>query len=285
MPRETWPPAASARSGNVRTLAGARRSCRGGAGLRARPGADASGRSGGSVSASERAVNGWGGFSKATTRALQSLHYHGLLRVARTARRHPHLRSRHRRNRPAAAGGTRRRHGAAGRRASSRPWARPGWQRPSACWAAAHPGSADGGRPWQRCSPRANWKAARSMACGITGPPANAARRGCAARSAAARAIRSRSSGNAAASSICGAGRIASRPTPSRSNAGSAITRCRCCGATTSSAGQMSASTAGRLDVDARLHRRAAARSRRSAARWTPNLRRWKVSCATSGGE
>jgi uncharacterized protein YcaQ len=30
----------------------------------------------------ERALNGWGGFSKATTRALQSLHYHGLLRVA-----------------------------------------------------------------------------------------------------------------------------------------------------------------------------------------------------------
>src|SRR6185369_7468723 len=29
----------------------------------------------------DRAVNGWGGFSKATTRALQSLHYHGLLRV------------------------------------------------------------------------------------------------------------------------------------------------------------------------------------------------------------
>jgi uncharacterized protein len=29
----------------------------------------------------ERAVNGWGGMSKATTRALQSLHYHGLLRV------------------------------------------------------------------------------------------------------------------------------------------------------------------------------------------------------------
>jgi uncharacterized protein YcaQ len=31
----------------------------------------------------ERAINGWGGFSKATTRALQSLHYYGLLRVAR----------------------------------------------------------------------------------------------------------------------------------------------------------------------------------------------------------
>ncbi len=30
----------------------------------------------------ERAVNGWGGFSKATTQVLQSLHYHGLLRVA-----------------------------------------------------------------------------------------------------------------------------------------------------------------------------------------------------------
>ena len=29
----------------------------------------------------ERTVNGWGGFSKATTRALQSLQYHGLLRV------------------------------------------------------------------------------------------------------------------------------------------------------------------------------------------------------------
>jgi hypothetical protein len=29
----------------------------------------------------ERALNGWGGFSKATTRVLQSLHYHGLLRV------------------------------------------------------------------------------------------------------------------------------------------------------------------------------------------------------------
>lgn len=30
----------------------------------------------------ERAVNGWGGFSAATTRALQSLQYYGLLRVA-----------------------------------------------------------------------------------------------------------------------------------------------------------------------------------------------------------
>jgi|ERR1700722_19728402 uncharacterized protein YcaQ len=30
----------------------------------------------------ERAVNGWGGFSKATTRALQHLQYHGQLRVA-----------------------------------------------------------------------------------------------------------------------------------------------------------------------------------------------------------
>jgi uncharacterized protein YcaQ len=30
----------------------------------------------------ERAVNGWGGVSKATTRALQCLHYQGLLRVA-----------------------------------------------------------------------------------------------------------------------------------------------------------------------------------------------------------
>jgi uncharacterized protein YcaQ len=30
----------------------------------------------------ERAVNGWGGFSKATTRALESLHHYGLLRVA-----------------------------------------------------------------------------------------------------------------------------------------------------------------------------------------------------------
>ncbi len=32
---------------------------------------------------SERAVNAWGGYSKATTRALEKLHYHGLLRVAR----------------------------------------------------------------------------------------------------------------------------------------------------------------------------------------------------------
>lgn len=31
----------------------------------------------------DRAVNGWGGFSKATTRALESLHHYGLLRVAR----------------------------------------------------------------------------------------------------------------------------------------------------------------------------------------------------------
>lgn len=31
----------------------------------------------------ERAVNGWGGFSKATTRALDSLRHYGLLRVAR----------------------------------------------------------------------------------------------------------------------------------------------------------------------------------------------------------
>ena len=54
-----------------------------------------------------------------------------------------------------------------------------------------------------------------------------------------------RSSGNAAGSSISGAGTTGSRPTPSRSSAGSAITRCRCCGATTSSAGPMSASSAG----------------------------------------
>jgi uncharacterized protein len=32
---------------------------------------------------SERAINAWGGFSQATTRALQSLHYYGLLRVVR----------------------------------------------------------------------------------------------------------------------------------------------------------------------------------------------------------
>jgi uncharacterized protein YcaQ len=32
---------------------------------------------------SGRAVNAWGGFSQATTRALQSLHYYGLLRVVR----------------------------------------------------------------------------------------------------------------------------------------------------------------------------------------------------------
>ena len=31
----------------------------------------------------DRAVNGWGGFSKETTQTLQSLHYHGLLRVIR----------------------------------------------------------------------------------------------------------------------------------------------------------------------------------------------------------
>ena len=32
---------------------------------------------------SERAVNAWGGYSKATTRALEKLHYHGLLRIVR----------------------------------------------------------------------------------------------------------------------------------------------------------------------------------------------------------
>jgi uncharacterized protein YcaQ len=31
----------------------------------------------------ERAVNGWGGFSKATTRVLESLHFYGILRVVR----------------------------------------------------------------------------------------------------------------------------------------------------------------------------------------------------------
>ena len=31
----------------------------------------------------DRAANGWGGFSKETTHALQSLHYHGSLRVVR----------------------------------------------------------------------------------------------------------------------------------------------------------------------------------------------------------
>jgi uncharacterized protein YcaQ len=33
-----------------------------------------------------RAINGWGGFSTASTRALQQLHYHGLLRVQRRER-------------------------------------------------------------------------------------------------------------------------------------------------------------------------------------------------------
>jgi uncharacterized protein len=32
---------------------------------------------------SERAINAWGGYSKATTRSLEKLHYHGLLRIAR----------------------------------------------------------------------------------------------------------------------------------------------------------------------------------------------------------
>ncbi|MBV8753874.1 MAG: YcaQ family DNA glycosylase [Hyphomicrobiales bacterium] len=34
----------------------------------------------------ERAINGWGGFSTASTRVLQQLHYHGLLRVQRRER-------------------------------------------------------------------------------------------------------------------------------------------------------------------------------------------------------
>jgi hypothetical protein len=34
----------------------------------------------------KRAVNGWGGFSTASTRVLQQLHYHGLLRVQRRER-------------------------------------------------------------------------------------------------------------------------------------------------------------------------------------------------------
>src|SRR4051812_26778523 len=34
----------------------------------------------------ERVINAWGGFSKATTRALEKLHYDGFLRIARRAR-------------------------------------------------------------------------------------------------------------------------------------------------------------------------------------------------------
>src|SRR6202008_1411557 len=34
----------------------------------------------------KRAINGWGGFSTASTRVLQQLHYHGLLRVQRRER-------------------------------------------------------------------------------------------------------------------------------------------------------------------------------------------------------
>ena len=57
-------------------------------------------------------------------------------------------------------------------------------------------------------------------------------------------------SGTAAASSCCGAGPIASRPTRRRRSACAATTRCRCCGATGSSAGATWRSAAARLQAD-----------------------------------
>ena len=65
---------------------------------------------------------------------------------------------------------------------------------------------------------------------GVAAPCARRRRCGCSHPS-------TRSSGTAAASSCCGAGPTASRPTRRQRSACAATTRCRCCGATASSAG------------------------------------------------
>ncbi len=86
------------------------------------------------------------------------------------------------------------------------------------------------------------------------------------------------SSGTAAASSCCGAGPTASRPTRRRRNACAATTRCRCCGARRSSAGATCrCSRAGWCPISAtspasrRAAPRSAPRSTTSWAAWPPS--------------
>ena len=230
----------------------------------------------------ERAVNGWGGFSKATTRALQNLHYHGLLRVAgrrdgiriyEAALPHPEPLPPEERCRrivllvvgilaPLAEAGLAATFGLLGRGAPGLG----GWRQTVEALLASgelESGEVDGERYY--------WPAA-----------VVAARRLSPRRGAAAGAVRSASCGSGGGSSICGAGNTGSRPTQGRSSAASAITRCRCCGATRSSAGPMSASrAAGWMSISALSARVRAIR--RSAARSTRNWRRWRVSWPERG--
>ena len=224
----------------------------------------------------ERAVNGWGGFSKATTRALQSLHYHGLLRVAG---RRDGIRIYEVAAPPdatAVAGREDAAHRADWWSASWRRWPRRDWRAHSACLVAALPVSGAGGRHrGAGCLRRAGERRGRWQRyywLGGGGAPARrpGARCGCWRRSI-------RSSGNGGGSSIYGAGSIGSRLTPSPNSGGSAITRCRCLwGYDMIGWAQCDA---GRRALDAKLGFVGASQGTRSfAAGSTPNWRRWRVS-------
>ena len=166
----------------------------------------------------ERAVNGWGGFSKATTRALQGLHYHGLLRVAgrrdgirvyEAAPPHPE---------PLAPEERGRRLAHAGGRASWRRCRRPRLAGTFGLLGRGTPGSAAGVGAWRRWWQSGELQSGEVDGVRICWPAARRSAPRRARRGAAARAVRSDRVGSAAGDVQAGGGknRRARRKLPRR---------------------------------------------------------------------
>ena len=188
-----------------------------------------------------RVTNYWGGSSSATTYLLERMHYRGLVRVVAPRRGHPHLRSTRRERAARGQGRARRAAGRAGRRRRPQVRAAAGPQPGDAGLAAALRGPAVEGRTEAGAAARTRAPGAREdrrrrlVLAGRRGDPVLLP------PTASVFWRRSiRLSGIGAASSSCGAGPTASRRTRPPASASSGTTRCRCSGATTSSAGATS---------------------------------------------
>ena len=179
-------------------------------------------------------TNYWGGSSSATTHLLDEMHYRGVLRVARRAggirlyAAHAHAPG------PADAAGTPRPHRSRSSTSSSRVYAPlPG---ASLAWLVSRLRYAV--PQWtgelRRALERAKARLAHARVEGVDWywPAGERLPRGAQPTPSAFWRRSIPSSGIAGASSSSGAGRIASRPTRRRLDAGSATTRCRSCGAT-----------------------------------------------------
>ena len=181
----------------------------------------------------ERAVNGWGGFSKATTRALQSLQYHGLLRVH--GRRDgiriyeaatPFAELAVAGGAAAATGDAGRAHPGADERGRAGIDLRPAGARRTRVGGMARHGGGAG------CLGRAGKRRGRWRALSVAGRRCGTAR--CAGPRAAACPIRSHRLGAPALRACVGLGVSLRGLHQARATSVPAITRCRCCGATIS---------------------------------------------------